>query len=78
MNDHRLLESIHADVHGIRGDLLSAIEKSQTAIMNRLSLIEAKIGNLDGITAEDLARIDALTKEGARLVTILKGVDAQT
>jgi len=44
--DRQLLNNVHADVHHIRRDFRDAIEKSQTAIMNRLSLIEAKVDRL--------------------------------
>lgn len=44
------LKNIHLDVHGIRKQVLDAIEKSQTAILNRLTAhltrIEAKIDKL--------------------------------
>lgn len=82
-----MVDNIHRDVHGIRRDFRDAIERSQAALLNKLSLIDAKLDKIGtgGVTPEDQARIDALMADGAKIVAdvkalagTLKSVDEQT
>lgn len=73
------LKNIHLDVHGLRRDIRNAIEKSQTALMNRLSLIEAKIDKIGtgGATPEDAAALAALATEGEAIAVRLEVLNAK-
>jgi len=73
------LGNIHKDVHNLRKDIRDAIEKSQTAIMNRLSLIAAKIDGIGagGISPEDKAALDALAVEGEAVTLKAERLNAE-
>jgi len=77
--DRALLNNVHLDVHGIRRDFRDAIEKSQTALLNRLSLIGAKIDAIGtgGLSPEDKAALADLVTEGERITRKVEALNAE-
>lgn len=55
-----MLDNVHKDVHGIRRDFRRAVAESQTALMNRLSLLEAKIDAIVPAPGAEPVNTDAL------------------
>jgi len=74
-----MVDNVHKDVHGIRRDFRGAVEKSQTALLNRLSLIEAKIDKLGtgGLSPEDKAALADLVTEGERITRKVEALNAE-
>lgn len=77
-NPYDSLANIHLDVHNLRKDIREAIEKSQTALLNKLSLIASKIDGIGsgGITPEEIAQLAALAAEGEAIVIRLEKLNA--
>lgn len=77
-----LLENVHLDVHGIRRQFIDTIEKSQTALMNRLSLLSAKIDKLtpsgDAVTEADKALMAASLVRMQSVIAKAKALDEMT
>ena len=73
------LKNIHLDVHNLRKDMRDAVAKSQTAIMNRLSLVEAKVDKIGtgGLSPEDKAALAELATEGERVTLKAEALNAQ-
>lgn len=76
-----MVDNVHKDVHGIRRDFRDATERSQTAIMNRLSLIEAKVDRISGgevVTDADKALMAASVTQMRKVVEAAKALDEMT
>lgn len=79
------LKNIHLDVHGLRKDIREAIEKSQTAIMNQLSLISSKIDGIGGgggdgevVTEADKTLAREIRDAASAIMATVNAIDDQT
>lgn len=76
-----MVDNIHRDVHHIRGDFRDAVEKSQTAIMNRLSLMDAKLDRITSgevVTEADKALARDIRDTARAIKTSVKALDDKT
>ena len=80
--DRALLNNVHLDVHGIRRDFRDAIEKSQTALLDKLSVIQAKVDRLvpsgDVVTEQDKALMAASLARMETVIAQAKALDEMT
>lgn len=77
-----MVDNIHRDVHHVRQDFREAIERSETAVLNKLSLLEAKIDKLtpsgDVVTEADKSLMAASLAKFRGVIDKAKALDEMT
>jgi len=77
-----MVDNIHKDVHGVRREFRDAIEKSQTALLDKLSVIQAKVDRLvpsgDVVTEQDKALMAASLARMETVIAQAKALDEMT